>query len=207
MKKFFALVAVGLLVGYGAGFYHCQSYIDNAPVIETVELPSKWMTKGDVVPAPLTWQSPRAIMIDATPAAPAETSAPKQSAWSYILSNVVTILAAPIATIIAALVSILLTMLAKKFNIQIKQDQHDLITSYATTGVMRAEAWAASKKDKPSNSDKLNFAVGAIRDLMATDMGKTFTNDQLAHYAEHAVYKAFNQPDPNEPATETKPAT
>lgn len=205
--KVMAALLVATIVGFGAGYMHSQNDIDNTPVIETVQLSDLHYTP-----------SAKAMYIDDVPVAAAPqvktstttTTSTTQSAVLYILTNALSVLAVPIATILTTLVSVLLITIAKKFNLQISQQEHDLITGYANTGITRAEAWADSKVNTPSSNDKLNFAVGAMRDLMNTSMGKTFTNEQLAHYAEEAVYKTFNQVDPNDaatPATPTTPAT
>jgi len=201
LMKVMCSLLVAVIVGFGAGYVHSQTSIDNAPVIETVQL-------SDLHYSPTA----KAMFVEDVPAAAPQvktstttTTSTTQSAVLYILTNALSVLAVPIATILTALISILLVTIAKHFNIKISQAEHDLVTDYSNTAIMRAEAWAANRKDVPSGNDKLNFAVGAMRDLMNTSMGKTFTNEQLAHYAEQAVYKTFNQPLPGVTTTTETP--
>lgn len=124
------------------------------------------------------------------------TTVTTQSAWQYIASNILSILAVPITVITAALANCVLVAIAKKFNISINSEQHDMVSKLAGTAVTKAEAWADAHKDSPSSNDKLNYAVQALRTVAGSDIAKKYTNEQLAHYVEEAVYKTFNQPIP-----------
>lgn len=128
-----------------------------------------------------------------------------QSPVLYVVTNILAILAVPIAAGIGALVHIILSLVIKKYNLQISQQNQELITDASHTAVMRAEAWSENQKDKPSSSDKLNMAVQTVRSVLGSPIAKDFTDHQLSHFVEEAVYKLFNQSVPPGPATTETP--
>lgn len=136
-----------------------------------------------------------------TPVAPAQSST-----IMYVVSNILAILAVPVAAGISALIHCILAAVLAKFKLQINQQQQDVLTGAAETAVAKAEAWATAQKDTPSGNAKLNFAVSTMRDMITgTSLGQT-TNSHLSHYVEEAVYKLFNQVDPNDPVPVVPPA-
>lgn len=125
-----------------------------------------------------------------------KTTVETQPTWSYIVSNVMVILDPVIKVALTTLASCVLVVVAKHFNMQISATQQDMVRNAAATAVAKAEVWADAHAATPSSNDKLNYAVNAVKVVAGSDVVKGYTNDQLSHYVEEAVLKAFGQPDP-----------
>lgn len=143
-------------------------------------------------------EGPRGFVLVDEPVVPTVTvTAPTtQSPGMTIFYNILSTFAVAIGAALTALVMAVLTLLAKKFGIQLTQVEQDTVTGVMDTSVHKAEAWAAAHAAIPSSNDKLNFAIQTARSLLSSDLAKKYTNEQLAHYAEESVYKAFNQTAP-----------
>lgn len=131
------------------------------------------------------------------------TTVSTQSTWSYIVANVFEVIDPILKAALMTLASCVLVVVAKHFNIQVTAAQQQIVANAAQIGVAKAEAWADAHKDTPSSNAKLNYAVNAVKTIAGTDIVKNYTNDQLSHYVEHAVYTLFNQTDPNTVTTTT----
>lgn len=142
-------------------------------------------------------ETPRGfILVDEPVVAPPVTAPTTQSPGMAILYNILSAFAVAIGAALTALVMAVLTLLAKKFGIQLTQAEQDTVTGVMDTSVHKAEAWAAAHAATPTANEKLNFAIQTARSLLSSDLAKKYTNEQLSHYAEESVYKAFNQTAP-----------
>ncbi len=191
--KYVVLASLVFTLTFSVGYYY-QSKPTNVPIIDNTPM-EVWTL--DTKTNKVSLIDPGFIRTD-TPVTPPVVAPVTQSVWSFLLSNIITILAVPIATGLSALAAALLATILKKFNIQINTAQQAAITDAATTGIHSAEAWAANKATTPSANDKLNFAIQATKSLLSTDVAKGVTDVTIAHYIEEAVYKTFNMVDPND---------
>lgn len=126
------------------------------------------------------------------------TTVTTQAWYVTVAANILSIFQAVITTLAITVATLAFGAVARHFNIQTTVAQQDMVRDAATSAVAKTEAWADAHKDAPSSNDKLNYAIKAIRVIADNSTVKTFTNDQLSHYVEEAVYKMFNQTDPSD---------
>lgn len=188
-KAFLPLVVFGVLF---AGACIVNPPVHQAPTIEAESKMSYEVFK----------ETPRGfVLVDepvvTTPTTVTVTAPVTQSPAMAILYNILSAFAVAIGAALTALVMAVLTLLAKKFGIQLTQAEQDAVTGVMDTSVHKSEAWAAAHAATPTPNEKLNFAIQTARSLLSSDLAKKYTNEQLAHYAEESVYKAFNQTAPS----------
>ncbi len=198
MKKAFGLMLFTLIL--------CGSLFAAAPTIEdplpqptaaVAATPAQPVIYIQATTAPTAPTANPAVAPAPTSKTDASASTSSQSTWSYIGSNVFIVLEPIIKVLIAALVANLVLVITQHFNIQVSSGEVSILQNAATAAVSKAEAWADAHKDAPSSNAKLNYAIQAMRAIADQPTVKQYTNDELAHYVEEAVYKLFKQPDPN----------
>lgn len=116
-----------------------------------------------------------------------------QSAPMELLTNIIYIFGGAIGLLATGLVNIILTALARKYNIQVNSAIKQEIGMAIQTGIASAEAWASKMKDTPSGNEKLDHAVGVVRALAGSEIGKRFTDVDLKNFIEaHLLVGAVN---------------
>jgi hypothetical protein len=195
MKWFLASVMV---VALAAGSFEAGRQVQarSVPVIETVQPIQRYelADRGQII----------RIADPVVPVATTEAPATQSILMAWV-TNVLTVLAVPLAALVSALLLQIVALVAKKYHLQVSDQVQQHLYDTAETAVHKAEAWAASKKDVPTSSEKMNFALKSFRNIAELPAVKKYTDEQLSHYVEEAVFHLFNKDAPATDAAPTNP--
>lgn len=127
------------------------------------------------------------------------------SSTSAILSTIVTIFAGVLGTLVSGLVTLILALLAKKFNVQLSANTTAVVKDAAGHAVLAVEEWAEKQKGGVTANEKLNKALQITRAIAGTDIAKQYTDEALVHVIEGKLHEMLNGLAPTHDATQ--PAT
>ena len=115
--------------------------------------------------------------------------------WGAVCQDALLIMLTLTAPVLAALLAMGLKKLRDKLGVQASYVEDQQLDAVAQKAVAAANEWAARQSQKPTGSDKMDYAMATLKALSEDATVKKFTTEQLLRLIEGTK----NQVDPAKP--------
>ena len=116
--------------------------------------------------------------------------------WQVLLQQILAIVLGLVGTAASVFFTLWIKRVAEKRGIDLDQARLDEITTAIRNGVYVAERWGRLAENKPTGSEKLDYALNAIKGVLSNSTVKNFADDKLKMLVESFIqqeYKYINE--------------
>jgi len=119
--------------------------------------------------------------------------------WIVLVQQIGLALVGILGSAVVAFGAIFVQRLAKRYGFHLDSEEQQRIAGALRTGIVNAERWVRNKTgDKPSGSEKMDYAIKVAKTMLSSKLVKKFTEEQMKILAEAIleVEKYSNKPKP-----------